>query len=60
MLVPPNDPDALAHAVGRLLSDRTLAMRLGASARASVEATASVEGYAARLLELCELALERP
>jgi glycosyltransferase involved in cell wall biosynthesis len=60
MLVPPNDPDALAHAVGRLLSDRTLAMQLGASARASVEATASVEGYAARLLELCELALERP
>jgi glycosyltransferase involved in cell wall biosynthesis len=60
LLVPPGDPDALAEAVGRVLADPAAGERLGAAARASVEATASVQGYAARLLELCKLALEHP
>ncbi len=60
LLVPPGDPEALAEAVGRLLSDPASADALGRSARATVEATATVEGYAARLLEVCEAARDRP
>ncbi len=37
LLVPPEDPVALAEAIERLLDDRELARRLGASARARVE-----------------------
>jgi glycosyltransferase involved in cell wall biosynthesis len=33
LLVPPDDPRALAHAIDRLLADRALARRLGAAAR---------------------------
>jgi len=60
LLVPPGDPEALAEAVGRLLSDPAAADALGRSARATVEATATVEGYAARLLQVCEAARDRP
>ena len=59
-LVPPGDADALASAVGRLLTDREAAAAMGAAARASVEATASVEGYAERLLAIAGRALARP
>jgi glycosyltransferase involved in cell wall biosynthesis len=59
-LVPPGDADALAAAVGRLLADRAAAAAMGAEARASVEATATVEGYAERLLGVAEHALARP
>jgi glycosyltransferase involved in cell wall biosynthesis len=60
LLVPPRDPDALAEAVRRVLADPRAAERLGTAARSSVEATASVDAYAGRLLELCELAVARP
>ena len=60
LLVPPADPDALAEAVNRVLADPSTAESLGRSARATVEATATVEGYAARLLEICEEARARP
>jgi glycosyltransferase involved in cell wall biosynthesis len=33
LLVPPNDADALAEAISRLISDRELARRLGCAAR---------------------------
>jgi glycosyltransferase involved in cell wall biosynthesis len=37
LLVPPNDPSALAGAIGRLLSDPRMARRLGVAARRRVE-----------------------
>ena len=60
LLVPPGDPDALAEAVGRVLSDPELGAGIGRSARRSVEDGASVERYAERLLAVCEQAVERP
>lgn len=50
LLVPPEDPQALADALVRVLSDPPLAERLAAGATASAEAwTATPEEYAARL-----------
>jgi glycosyltransferase involved in cell wall biosynthesis len=60
LLVPPGDPAALATAVGRILSDAAAGDALGAAARESVAATASVERYAERLLAVCGEALARP
>ena len=37
LLVPPDDPQALAAAIERILSDRELAERLGAGAYSSAE-----------------------
>jgi glycosyltransferase involved in cell wall biosynthesis len=60
LLVPPGDPDALAAAVQRVLDEPAAADALGRAARATVEAAAHVDGYAARLLEICERARARP
>jgi glycosyltransferase involved in cell wall biosynthesis len=60
LLVPAGDPAALGDAVTRVLSDPALGERLGRAARAGVEATASVEAYAERMLAICELACTRP
>jgi glycosyltransferase involved in cell wall biosynthesis len=60
VLVPPSDSDALAAATSRLLDDPAAGDDIGRSARASVEANANVDGFAQRLLRICELALERP
>jgi glycosyltransferase involved in cell wall biosynthesis len=60
VLVPPGDADALAAAVARLLADPSAAEEIGRSARETVETTAGIEGYAARLLEVCEAARARP
>lgn len=60
LLVPPGDADSLAGAVRRVLSEGGLGETLGAAARESVTATASVERYAERLLAICGEALARP
>ena len=52
ILVPPEDPSALREAIVRVLSDRELAERLGASARARVERDHTTRGFAARLVPL--------
>ena len=58
ILVPPEDPDALAAALVRVLSDRPLAERLGTVAREAVEPwLATPEDYATAMRELVERAL---
>ena len=55
VLVPSNDPAALADALVRVLTDRELAERLSAGARPTVEPwLASPEDYARRTRELVE------
>ena len=55
IFVPPGDAGALADALVQVLSDRNLAQRLGATARASVEPwLASPEEYAREVRELVE------
>jgi glycosyltransferase involved in cell wall biosynthesis len=55
LLVPPNDPAALADALVRVLSDPALARRLAAGARPSADAwLATPEDYARRTRELVE------
>ena len=50
LLVPPDDAHAFARAVARLLDDAPLAARLGAAARARVEARFSLERQVDRLV----------
>jgi glycosyltransferase involved in cell wall biosynthesis len=58
VLVPPGDVDALADALVRVLSDRALAERLGATGRRTVEPwLATPEEYATRLRDLVERVL---
>jgi glycosyltransferase involved in cell wall biosynthesis len=52
LLVPPEDPGAMREAIVRVLSDRVLAERLGASARARVEREHTTRRFAARLAPL--------
>jgi len=55
LLVPPGDASALADALVRVLSDSTLAERLGAAGRAAVEPwLATPEEYARRIRELVD------
>jgi glycosyltransferase involved in cell wall biosynthesis len=55
LLVAPEDAEALAEALVRVLSDRALAERLGAGARRSAEPwIASPEDYARRVRELVD------
>jgi glycosyltransferase involved in cell wall biosynthesis len=51
LLVPPDDPTALAAAIGRLLSDTELARRLGQAARLRVEEQYSREAMVQRFEE---------
>jgi glycosyltransferase involved in cell wall biosynthesis len=53
ILVGPDDPEALAEAIVRVLSDRALAERLGEGARASAAPWLQTpEEYARRMREL--------
>ena len=59
LLVPPRDPDALAGALVRVLSDRALAERLGAGTREEVAPLlASPEEYARRLREIVDAVVD--
>jgi glycosyltransferase involved in cell wall biosynthesis len=49
LLVPPEDPQALADAIGRVLGDLDLAQRLGAAGRARVEAELTTRHFAERI-----------
>jgi glycosyltransferase involved in cell wall biosynthesis len=49
LLVPPDDPRALADALRRLVDDAQLRARLGGAARARIAQIASFDRYAARL-----------
>jgi glycosyltransferase involved in cell wall biosynthesis len=52
ILVPPNDPEALADAMLRLLADRELARSLGEAGRVRVQSEFTLETMVARLEEL--------
>ena len=54
LLVPPDDPQALAEAVGRLLSDPGMRHRLGQAGRRWVEAEMNWDRVAARVEALLE------
>jgi Glycosyl transferases group 1 len=60
VLVAPEDPQALAGAVRRVLADKARAESLGSAARATILRYATVEAYAERLLDVCRLAIEAP
>ena len=60
VLVPPGDAEALAAAVRGLLGDPGRAAAIGAEAQAGVVRDGTVEAYAGRLLDICNLAIERP
>jgi glycosyltransferase involved in cell wall biosynthesis len=57
LLVPPDDPAALAEALARVLSDRDLAARLGAAGLERARAEFSAERMARRTLAVYEAAL---
>jgi len=59
LLVPPEDPHALAAAVVRLLDDRDLGERLGRAARETVERDAGAATAAAAYLDVYHTALRR-
>lgn len=59
LLVPPDDPVALRHAVAGLLEDPAQAARLGAAGRAHVHATYSWDAVARRFLALYSHAAQR-
>ena len=49
LLVPPEEPEALAAAIGRVLGNAELARRLGAAGRARVEAELTTRHFAKRI-----------
>ncbi len=55
LLVPPDDPEALAAAVIRLIDDSCLRVRLGSKARAAAEARHTWRQNAERILECLEV-----
>ncbi|NTV63893.1 MAG: glycosyltransferase family 4 protein [Oscillochloris sp.] len=57
LIVPERDPQALAQAILRLLSDRTLAKRLGRAARARVEQELTWERTCARFEQVYQQAI---
>jgi glycosyltransferase involved in cell wall biosynthesis len=60
LIIPPNDPDALAAAIERLYRDRALGATLGAAGRQRVVAHFTWEHFGARLLEAYRVAQALP
>lgn len=60
LLVTPDDPDRLAEALARLGGDPALRARLGAAARATIEARYSLDSVARRYIELYRGLLQQP
>lgn len=58
--VPPDDPGALAGAIGDLVSRHDVAAEVGRAARAWVEEHAGIAGFATRLEEICAQARRAP
>jgi glycosyltransferase involved in cell wall biosynthesis len=56
VIIPPNDPDALAEALRRLHRDRDLCARLGAAGRARAVENFTWEHFGARLREAWQMA----
>lgn len=56
LIIPPNDPDAIAAAIERLYRDRDLAARLGAAGRQRVAENFTWEHFGQRLLEAYRVA----
>jgi len=52
LLVPPEDPEALAHAIERCITDRQLAAQLGAGARRTFECHFTLEKFALHFTHL--------
>ena len=56
LLVPPEEPDALAAAIGRLLGDPELAQRMGDAGRARVEAGLTTRHFAEQIAPILRAA----
>lgn len=57
-LVPPQDPESLALAITKLLTDRDLAIKMGQNGRKRVEAYFSIEKEVERIQQLYEILFE--
>ena len=57
LLVPPDDPDALGHALDRLLSDAEMRQRFGRAGRKWVESEMNWDRAARQFLSIIERAL---
>lgn len=53
LLIPPDDPDGLATALDRILTDRALCNALGCAARRRAVEVFSLSAYTSRLINLC-------
>jgi glycosyltransferase involved in cell wall biosynthesis len=60
LLVPPDDPRALAQAIDRLLLDQDLRARLGAAGRKRAESCYSIEAYVDGVIDAYQFAMTRP
>ena len=58
LMVPPRNPEAMAKAILRILSDQELRVRLGAAARARAESSHTPEAYRRTLVEFYQNTLE--
>ena len=56
LLVPPEEPEALADAIRRVLQDDELARRLGEAGRARVEAELTTRHFAERIAPILRAA----
>jgi glycosyltransferase involved in cell wall biosynthesis len=57
-MVPPRNPDAMASAILRILTDPEMRLRLGAAARLRAESNFTPEVYKRSLVEFYQKTLE--